>query len=767
MGSDGQDRRYEEPAGPGDRFLTTGGPTNQVAEDFDIQLQQAALGDPGANHTVGMAFAMGTGGVARDARRAMRHLTEASKARHLPSYLPLALLHFSGAVAEALLDEGWRVLRQGAALGDAKCQGVAAERLIDAWIAAPDEERARLADEAFRWASAAAAKEDTAGLKALAQCRADGIGCPRDRSAAELVLARLEPHDPAATRQLREEWGLEAARPAAAGSGSEAEFAQRLAAAGRGDVEAQYVVAGMFELGIGTRPSYEQAAAWYRQAASRGHIGAKTRLAHLTGSGMGVEADAESAIALYRSAAEAGDPEALFNWARILEGLAQRAGNQAEATRHREEAISCYAKAAAAGNAEAARRLLLLAGQAQSPSPSASSDLALRAPKAAPPPPLPEDPEPITLEAESTEKIAGLEDLLQPRGEEERGADPEQLFFEGMVQLNRTHYTGAIDKFAKAAAAGHGDAAYRLAVIYETGGMGAPRDPERAAKLYRMALDKRVPAACLPLAMLVARKEVTILSGEDAVSILRRGAAMGDTNAEAELAQRLRHLAEETRDRKQRADLASECMKLARSAAGKDHAEALVLLADCYVDGFGCAADVDAAETCLTKAIKLGHPTAELLLRDLRKVDSARYTDPKTQFEIAFEKASRGGAEDQFNLALLFEEGTGTGKSPAKAADWYRRAARQGHKDAKINLASLLASGPPGLEKNLAEAESLYAEAAAEGDAFSMYRLGQICESVRKMKFLKPRMDEAVAWYEKAAAKGYKPAAERLKLLQK
>jgi len=55
--------------------------------------------------------------------------------------------------------------------------------------------------------------------------------------------------------------------------------------------------------------------------------------------------------------------------------------------------------------------------------------------------------------------------------------------------------------------------------------------------------------------------------------------------------------------------------------------------------------------------------------------------------------AEQGLAPAQFNLGVLFDEGTGVPEDDSQAASWYRRAAEQGHPDAQLNLGILYAIG--------------------------------------------------------------------------
>lgn len=76
--------------------------------------------------------------------------------------------------------------------------------------------------------------------------------------------------------------------------------------------------------------------------------------------------------------------------------------------------------------------------------------------------------------------------------------------------------------------------------------------------------------------------------------------------------------------------------------------------------------------------------------------------------------AEAGDAEAQVALADLYLYGQGVPADPARAADWYRRAAVQGDAVAQLNLGDLYSRGI-GLPRDLAKAYVWLARAAKQG----------------------------------------------------
>ncbi|HEY7776409.1 MAG TPA: tetratricopeptide repeat protein, partial [Kineobactrum sp.] len=85
--------------------------------------------------------------------------------------------------------------------------------------------------------------------------------------------------------------------------------------------------------------------------------------------------------------------------------------------------------------------------------------------------------------------------------------------------------------------------------------------------------------------------------------------------------------------------------------------------------------------------------------------------------------ADQGLASGQFNLGVMYRNGTGVDRDFAQAAHWYRQAAHQGHPSAQYHLAVLLVSGD-GVDADYAKAASWFRRAAIQGSADAQYELG-------------------------------------------
>src|SRR5258708_4196516 len=78
-----------------------------------------------------------------------------------------------------------------------------------------------------------------------------------------------------------------------------------------------------------------------------------------------------------------------------------------------------------------------------------------------------------------------------------------------------------------------------------------------------------------------------------------------------------------------------------------------------------------------------------------------------TAFKLWLPLAEQGHAAAQFNIAVMYEEGSGVAKDSAQAARWYLEAAKQGDPDAQYK-AGMLYEAATGVTSDLAEASKRY-----------------------------------------------------------
>lgn len=87
--------------------------------------------------------------------------------------------------------------------------------------------------------------------------------------------------------------------------------------------------------------------------------------------------------------------------------------------------------------------------------------------------------------------------------------------------------------------------------------------------------------------------------------------------------------------------------------------------------------------------------------------------------------AERGESDCQYNVALMYEKGSGVAKDEKEAVVWYRKSAEQGNSNAQFNLGVLYENGR-GTAVDFAQANQWYRKAAAQGDALAIGNLGML-----------------------------------------
>jgi hypothetical protein len=117
-------------------------------------------------------------------------------------------------------------------------------------------------------------------------------------------------------------------------------------AASKGNPDAAFWLAVIYEKGYGVTPDYAQAIQWYRKAADAGNTTAMNNLGFIYEHGKGTATDYAQAMTWYRKAADAGNSQAMDNMGELyLNGLG--------VSRDPAQAMTWYRKAADIGNASA------------------------------------------------------------------------------------------------------------------------------------------------------------------------------------------------------------------------------------------------------------------------------------------------------------------------------------------------------------------------------------------------------------------------------
>lgn len=97
-------------------------------------------------------------------------------------------------------------------------------------------------------------------------------------------------------------------------------------------------------------------------------------------------------------------------------------------------------------------------------------------------------------------------------------------------------------------------------------------------------------------------------------------------------------------------------------------------------------------------------------------VKAAMTSDEVSVVLLNLEKANKGVASAQFNLAMCYAEGKGVDKDPGRAFTWARKAADQGYAPAQSMVSRFYHNGE-GVAQDKAESAKWLRKAAEQGDA--------------------------------------------------
>lgn len=201
------------------------------------------------------------------------------------------------------------------------------------------------------------------------------------------------------------------------------------------------------------------------------------------------------------------------------------------------------------------------------------------------------------------------------------------------------------------------------------------------------------------------------------VTAARRWYRAAARQGEAEAAFRLGLLW--LRAERRRADIAGAAWM--RQAADAGHGDAQAVLATCYRQGRGIAADLGESLRWTEQAARNGSARGRCDLALCYRAGSGVARNMTRAVELLTQAASQGYARAQLMLGHVYANGDGVSEDPTAARHWYAAGARQGYVKARYNLALLLlADGDPGSDRKALDELRV---AAAAGYAKAMYLL--------------------------------------------
>ena len=340
----------------------------------------------------------------------------------------------------------------------------------------------------------------------------------------------------------------------------------------------------------------------------------------------------------------------------------------------------------------------------------------------------------------------------------------------------------AIPYLKAAAAQGVGNAAYKVADIYNYGRAGVTADGDSALAYYVSGHENGSGDASYFLGRLLLNEEKVDQAFEYFFVAAQRGnvdgiitfaimlqQGIGTDEADPATAYRIfENTARNYGDQRAYCQLGIACLQgngcpedealgkaYLDTAANMGNVLAMHTLGLCYLNGYGCVPDTNAAIAWLERAA------------DNEKIESINALgdvyEAKGDFKNAvlyYEKAvAMGSLEGYCNLGYCYEQGQGVVLNSKKAYEHYLYAAEHGSTRGCMSVASCYINGIY-VEQSVAEALKWFTKAAEGGNVVAMYYCGSILENGDDG--VPADKKKAKQWYKMAAEAGYDPAAAAL-----
>ena len=187
-----------------------------------------------------------------------------------------------------------------------------------------------------------------------------------------------------------------------------------------------------------------------------------------------------------------------------------------------------------------------------------------------------------------------------------------------------------------------------------------------------------------------------------------------------------------------------------KASAEEGNTQAIILLADCYKNGWGTEQDLDQLFYWSKVGAELGDPTCMISLANCYHNGEGTEKNPEEAYAWDLKAAEAGDASGMLNVGIFYEEGLGVGQDSEKALYWYQKSAEAGNDLGMYNLARCYLMGI-GTEKNPELAFAWTQKLAETGNAEGMYNLGLMYQYGYGTS---EDPESAYEWYLKAANAG-------------
>ena len=283
----------------------------------------------------------------------------------------------------------------------------------------------------------------------------------------------------------------------------------------------------------------------------------------------------------------------------------------------------------------------------------------------------------------------------------------------------KTKLSARARKLDAECASGSSEACARLGDIYRFGKQ-APRDPARAAQLYRRACSDKASMGCFGLAYMLANGVCMRKDPKRAALLYDRSCKLKEASACNNHANMMWRGEGVKRDRLLAILVYHEACKLRSMRACSS-------LANFYRTGQAVRRNLDTAAKLAKRACGAGHQSGCVALG---KVKLAR-GDKGRAFALFDKACQRGSASGCFHLALAHEKGQGTKQDVPTARRLFDKACKAGNVPACGSLGYLLLSkkgGPPDVKRGL----QLLQQGCRGKNGWSCWHLGNFAQRRRK-----------------------------------
>lgn len=460
----------------------------------------------------------------------------------------------------------------------------------------------------------------------------------------------------------------------------------------QGCIFAAVCLGHMYLVGDQVPKNIELAVHWYRKAAAGGVTLAMVQMGYFYRDGIGVCRNGREAVCWFEKAAGCGDITAMIALGEMYKGWHTFPSNY-------KKSLHWYQKAACLGSTEAEFQVGLL----------------------------------LTHGIEGCKKFNEGIEILTCAAEEGN--------IQALVSLGDLYYEGRLGprdlaraaEFFKAAGSVSGEAAFKLGLIFATGGPGIFINMNEAVKWFLLAADKRYGPAMLYVAQMYRDGIGVQKSYKAAAQWYMRSIEEGMTRAYVELAD-LYH-------------------------AGKGVPRVLELAAKYYHL---------AADTCV-------EPYAELMLSIMYETGRGVPFD-LTKSVAHYNRACRqpGFLLAEYRIGRRYKLGVGLPENMERAMYWFLLAGNSGLALAQAELGDIYLSGRNEIAEDYNQAYYWYHKAALQGYTYAQNSIGLmwlhscppfgVSPLIAKIS-TKAALAKAVFWISKAAYKGDKQAQYQLGLL--